>query len=314
MKSLTLFLVGLFPTQALGAESAVEFESQGCPEDASPEMRWLVGIELGERLPPPSNEDATRVVVRCAEGSALLRVDDPRTGRALEWQVDLHDVADQAQTRLLALASAELVAANSFERMSDIQPVREPTQPVVVHQSPKIVRERQPRWRVDGLATWRTFAAPDNTLRVLGGALRLERDFLSWLGMSGEIEASMGNVTVELGTVHARLASGATTIYARTRLGWLGLQAGIGGRLGLAHLSGEPADAERAAAHGAVEPWGGFLANGYATIPLFSQVVATLGAEFGAVARPVGGLVSGERELAVDGLWIAAALGIGLRL
>ena len=55
------------------------------------------------------------------------------------------------------------------------------------------------------------------------------------------------------------------------------------------------------------------LAAGVALTP-YRRLVIDLFVETGYVALPVGALVNGQRELAIDGAWLSGALGIGVML
>ena len=306
------------------AHPLVQLDIDPCVAVSRDEVRRVVSVELGALLSDATAPagDRTRVNVTCSESVVALRVDDPLTGKSLARTVDLGAAIERARARLLALAVVELISASWTEL--DVNP-----QPRV----PPAGLRSSPEARQAALATVRAQSERATPLRLRllalggginffsnagflgGGGLRLARDHRRRIGWMVDVQATHGTSNASLGTVSTDvLSAGAAFVFCQP---WTRVSLRLGGGLrgGAVRLSGVPTpsapDAHGAAFWGA---WVGPMALGNVTVIATRRLVIDAAVEGGYVVAPVGGLVAGRREVAVDGAWIGFQLGIGIFL
>jgi hypothetical protein len=162
-------------------------------------------------------------------------------------------------------------------------------------------------------AVYRTFLSSAG-IDAWGGALdarRASRDG-HWLGGVGveiavsERSTSIGQTSAVLGS--ARASAGGRVALAHDRLA---LSVDVGGRVGLARLSGHAAD-PNVVASTVVSPWAGPVATVRAQVGV-SWFCAEIAAEGGWAAVSASGLVNTAAAVAASGPWLAISLGVGSR-
>jgi hypothetical protein len=290
------------------AERRVVVTITGCPAGDEPAIRRMVGLEIGDLL-AEGGEEADRLSVVCSEDLVHLEARGP--GRP--WQVNrtlgLNDFPADAVPRALALAGVEMLAALS-------PTVRRRVEAVVAKQeaparAPVVHPAAPPAWRADASAIWHGFPG-DNGLSLWGGRSRIGRELGERLGLGLDLEAASGSRSVVLGQLRGVLVSAG---------GFFGVHAGgrdlfaefaLGGRIGIAHLAGNPG-ASNVAGDSVSRAWGGpalslrlWAGRGRLALVLCGESgVALLGAE---------GLAGGATAVSVQNFWVSLALGLGIRL
>jgi hypothetical protein len=301
----------------------VQLEIDPCVSVSRDEVRRVVSVELGALLSdtsaPPS--DHTRVSVTCSESVVALRVDDPLTGKSLTRTIDLGAAIERARARLLALAVVELISASWTELDVNPQPRVPPAGPRASTEAREaalaMVRaqgERSTRSHFRLLVLGGGVNFFSNAGFLGGGGLRLARDHARRIGWMIDVQADHGTASASLGKVSTDVVSvGAGFVFHQP---WTRVSLRLGGGLrgGAVRLSGVPAPSPDA--HGATfwAPWVGPMALGSVGVVATRRLTLDLTVEGGYVVSPVGGLVNGRREVAVDGAWIGFQLGVGIFL
>lgn len=285
----------------------VQLELDACVRAPHEEVRRLLAIELGALLDEHADPgaDRTRVRVDCAGAETMLHVEDPISRRSIDRPIDLGATSPIGSARLLALAITELVTASWSELTEPPRAARAPVAAQPVLEAPPLER-----LRLSALGLGRgTFAGAG----FLGGAaLRLSRYHARHLGWLVELEVAHGSAAVSVGSVSTTLLSIGTAFVAHQSWRKIGIHGGIGLRFGAAQLRGESDAGARGASFWG--PWVGPMATlGLVAAPV-RRLALELGLEGGYVVTPVGGLVDGRREVAVEGGWIGLYLGLGVFL
>jgi hypothetical protein len=131
-----------------------------------------------------------------------------------------------------------------------------------------------------------------------------------WFGADLDLITSRSSAKTLLGEVSAVTWSTAVRSSFKLHIGTSWLEAGVGGRFGIARLDGVPADSAQARGGVVAGTWLGPI--GYAGGGTrFGPLALTAGIEAGYALRGVSGRVEDAKPVAVDGSWIAASLGLG---
>lgn len=300
----------------------IELKLDPCVDMPRKEVVRVLTIELGAPLEgfDKGGTDRTRVLVACEETLLTIRVDDPITGKSLERTIDLAE-APRARPRLLALAIVELISASWTELESNPHPRVPPAGPRASPESRRLALHavqrrlessalRRPRLLAiaSGLAF---FSGPG----LLGGAgLQLAQDHAHHLGWRTDIQAHHGSTAVSLGSASVDTISFSAALVFHQAWRKVGLHLGAGLRGGAARLSGSPDAIGTAQGRSGWGAWGGPSGRVDVSILATRRLVFELGLEAGYVVVPVGGLVGGAREVAVDGAFVGFHLGGGIFL
>jgi hypothetical protein len=153
-----------------------------------------------------------------------------------------------------------------------------------------------------------------------GGGLRVGWTFARrWIdrgetsgrpGLDLELTSTRADVDGDVGTVRASNWSAALRGTFTLRRGRASLDLGAGARLGLARLSGQPADPTRTRGGTLAGTWAGPIA--YAGVGVrASTLLITAGVEAGQVLRTVEGLVDGGMPVSIAGHWLAGTVAVG---
>jgi len=265
--------------------------------------------------------DRTRASVGCDGADVVLRVDDPITGKSLSRTVDVGGAIPRARARLVALAVVELISASWTELEMNPQPQVPPSgpspSPGARQAALASVRVQTDRWalsryRVSLLGGGLKFFAKTDVLP--GAELRVARDGSGPLGWMIDVQAHRGSETTPLGQVDTDvLGAGVAAVVHHA---WWPASVHVGGGLrgGGARLSGVPDP--MLAVHGSRfwAPWVGPFVLGNVELVVAQRFAVVAAIEGGYVIAPVGGLVSGRRDVAVDGAWLELHVGVELFL
>lgn len=298
----------------------IQLEMDPCVDAPRKEVARVLSIELGAPLLGGGGNDRTRVLVACEESLLTIRVDDPITGKSLERTIDLSE-APRARPRLLALAIVELISASWTELESNPRPQVPPAGPRASPEARRLalhsVQNRLEssalrRPRLSAIASGLAFFSGPGLLG--GGGLQLAQDHAYHLGWRTDLQAHHGTAAVSLGSASVDTVSfGAALVFHQA---WrkVGLHLGAGLRGGAARLSGSPNPMGTAQGKSGWGAWGGPLGIVDLSVVANRRLVFDLGLEAGYVVVPVGGLVAGAREVAVDGAFVGFHVGGGIFL
>jgi hypothetical protein len=289
------------------------------------EVRRLVPIEMGAPLVSDAGDprETTRVSLGCdpsAPHVVRLEVHNPTTGKTLARVLALGDVPRPDQSRLVAIAAVELVAASwsalghSPEEVPPPPPPRPPAPPtpvVTVVVAPPPPPPPAPRWHVLVVGSARRFSRMPNA--TAGGGVAVARATPPGFGVTADAIVESGAQLTSLGTVDALLVSASVEGVARVRTGLVTWEPGVGARLGWARLTGQGGVASGAPAFaGALAgTWFGPLVALRGRLALPRRFVVSLGAEVGDATAGLRGRVDGLDEVSVLGVWWNAMLGVG---
>jgi hypothetical protein len=299
----------------------VQIDGCGAGEDA--EIQRILGIELraelGEAVPGAAS-DTTNVQVVCGE-TTELRVADPITGKSLVRKIDLTGSAPRARARLIALAASELVSTSWTELELTPRPAVPPAGPppslaavgaareVVVTRSPSLA----PRsFRI--LAVFAGFVRTEGGGPLLGGGVRVGLgDSARPLGFgldllaqhSSDDSTALGSVSIE------SLSTAPVLLYHRSVGTRATLFGGAGARVGLARLTGVPANLATVQASTRAGPWlGPMIELGLGVTPA-AHVRLEVAVELGDALAAVTGKVE-SASVGIQGPWLGLVLGAGV--
>lgn len=316
--------------RAPGPTLAVTLDVQDCPFLRSDDIGRLAALELDVPVMTASagDQQVTQIKVECADARIHLTVLDPLTGKELTRTLLLAPDERNAATRLVAIAASELVITSWIELT-----LPRASTPSVNGAAPspelrgaaqeRAYRRLPPR---GGLGYFMLLANAVGPLTGIGlawgGGLRLgwtsggagaqaaDGRLVRRLGADLDLGIARAEVDTAPGTAHVSMWSAA--LRASLRLGreraWL--DAGAGGRVGLARIEGIPFDAATTRGGTVAGAWGGPLVYLGVGLRIWRLVLAT-GIEGGVVLRGVAGLVDDGTPVSVSGRWLSGTVGIG---
>ncbi|HVZ89392.1 MAG TPA: hypothetical protein VHG72_20690 [Polyangia bacterium] len=304
----------------------VELEMQGCPAVSTAAVRRVLSVEIGDLLlDAPAGggaADSDRLIIRCAGDVAAVEATGSSGAAPTERILRLDDFPGDAAPRALALLGVELLAARSATvRARILHPrptVVAPAAPAVesVVRSPALDARADSgpyQARLGLAAVWRTFVTPD-ARPAFGARLYGSRPVWGRGLAGGDLELVEARKTVEnVGEATAALLSGAATLGAFTGGRRWCLAGGLGGRLGLVRESGSSAAPANVTSEAHWRPWGGPTAS--ATLSGWvGRVDVAVGGEAGWSLSSIHEVAAGATAIAIRGPWLAAWMGVGLRL
>ena len=292
----------------------VELTLDPCVESRD-EIQRIVQIELGDLLAADRDPTAVRTHAHagCEGGVIVLRVDDPRTGQALVRSIELASAAAAVRPRLVGLALVELVASSWTELQPPSMPPPTPvapSPPPAPHEAPPPAAPSLTHAQVAATAGAIQFSdmmpIPGVELRVTDGSRALIGWMLDAEFHRGTQDLSFGGVTTQVVDLGAA---------AQIHRAWNAArgEAGLGLRGGAVEMIGQAGDASLMARSFSAQ-WFGAFATGHIGYAVTEHITLDAMLEAGYVLSPVVGLVAGQRAAAVDGRWLAAHVGIGVRL
>ncbi len=336
-----LALVAVSTSSAASARSAlsVSLALAPCAQNDAAGLRRVVQAELGSSIsvlilpsepasspgpsPSPSvaptDPQVARVSVDCSGPLIELEVLDPVTGKKLSRHLQIPPELSGARTRVLGMSIAELVAASWIELSgTSASPARvvEATAPSDTRRAALSAAKRDLDTGARGYEV-ESFALaqrlPKENFDSFGVGVGFGWIAQDWLDLSVEASGESGSRAVSLGRINALLGSLAFCPRARRALGIWSFEAGVGVRLGLAHLSGvaradlDPVPEQRSP----TLPWAGPLLELRASVrPLRPLLVSAL-VEAGFVSDRAEARVAGQGEFAIAGPWLGLGLGFG---
>jgi hypothetical protein len=215
----------------------------------------------------------------------------------------------------LLAARSSIVRERMASRQKSAPP---PTTRAAPSPPPPKVSPREMRIGLAGV--WRTFLVGQGAAAV-GGQAQLSSTIGRRWQAAGDVEiagtwdkvaSQPGALKERIGETSAMLLSCGTALGLRGGSSSLGASFGLGGRLGIARLSGNSADTARIDGRTVWRPWGGpmAVASAFAALGRFTM---TLSAEAGRSLLAAEGQVGGATAIAIRDFWVAIALGAAYR-
>lgn len=307
---------------AHAAAPPVRVTVENCEAIDEAEVTRIVSAELGAS-PSSNGNTVTEVLVSCERSRVIVRVRDPISRKAIQRSFDIGLSDPKARSRLVALASSELILASWAElrlnpRLRVIPEGPEPS-PKMVQAARETVDdfkwEPKPKhWyeaetpkermaRLVFLGSVRGFF--DGTGTVWGGGARVgEERFraVSWaidfLFETGTVRTNDAKYKVETGTLGAWLL-----LYKR----WGFFTGRIGAGLRLVAVSSTSLTPATPQGSTTIAPWGWPLAATSMTFRITETLVADLSGEAGYAVLPV----PSASDAGVRGWWFSGQAGFG---
>lgn len=319
-----------------------------CPEPFEASLRQILAIELGQLLgasapaTPPRGDsiqivcenEKLQVAARSAGGEQVvhndlllrafpgdaapraaalaaleaLRAVDPSLAKRIEAQrAEVRpDPARASATRSSAAPKAAAESANRGRGAPSSPRVAETRPPPETAIRPASVRRGSTRVLLGGVAR---FLLGDPKSSALGVRLELSRRWGASWDAGFDLEASFAERQVGLGAVEARLLSSAAWLGQRASGSVASGTVALGGRLGMAELSGSPNDFARG--HRVLRPFAGplLLVRGDVGVGLvgFAWVV-----EGGVAVVGANGLSGGSSAISLTSGWLATSVNVGV--
>jgi hypothetical protein len=327
------FLMGSARTSsAQQARGAVSLDLDPCVAVDADEVRRIASVEIDELLPSSKTttpEQTTKVTLRCkplrlradsGEQIVVLHVDNPVTGKTLTRTVDLSASSASARSRLVVLATAELISASWTEvEAAPPQPAPEVVTVPVVGARPAVVTTKRPTvsplrlMLAVELRGWLPKTAP-----ALGVGVRAVYLRPTGIGWSVDLLGDHGSRSLVQGVVAFDTVSLGGALFVHRSWSLASLRAGPGVRFGIARLSGTPGS-DAVEGGSVVGPWGGPTLNAIASIQPARSLVFELATEMGYGLAAVHGLAArfktstpfGERKVALSTPWATVAPSFG---
>lgn len=317
--ALTALLVAGAGELAAGANPpGVTLQIESCPALPAAELGRLVALELGAPVLPlgQAGDRVARVQVTCDGANVRIAVDDPQTGTELARATVFPPERQDVIVRLVAIAVSELVLTSRGELSWENRRAAAdlPAAPPSPHPP------GAPAGSAVVLAVGQAVGPFDGVGVGWGGGVRLGWVFGgSWAqGRAGRVRPALdlelggarAGADTPLGTVAVSLWSATVRGSLRLRVRGAWVEAGAGGRFGLAQIEGQPRDPTSARGSAVAGTWAGPLA--YLGVGVgFGHVVVAAGVEAGRVLRSVSGLVDQGTPVAVSGNWVCGTLAAG---
>jgi hypothetical protein len=307
----------------------VAVEVDACVPVDRAALEKVVAIELGTSIggdPVAARRAAlTRVQIGCTLAGVAIALDDGVTGKSITRVVDLAGVVPNARTRLLALATAELVVASWIELTLDpppLAPVGTPASARARTAAARIARERATPAAARAFdlaagvrgALWTSDPGP---IPAVGADLALVHRafaYTGWLACVG-LERGVARVGLPQGDADLTTALDATlAAFFHADAGPFRLAAGAGGSLALAYLQGHPPTGAGYAGRSVRIPVGGPVLVARLAYRFDDRLSVVWHAQGTWFAWPARALADGRTTLAIEGAHLATGFALALAL
>jgi hypothetical protein len=297
-------------------EDSIRLESSTCSHSLVDEVQRFLRVEL-KNTSIASSETAPRVILSCSERVSLIRA--LIGGHESTRQLDLARTDPALHARVIALAIAELLRDTAAGVAVEPPLVTNAAPPSKSAPAPAPAPEPEPA---------PSAPAPPATSHLVAFA-KLENFGPSFEPLSGgglTFSHELGHFSLGLGptlaTGQRKLALGSVGMLAADlslRLAYrfpnraLPGEVGLGHALGLARLTGTSA-LPNTTADGVTGAWAGPFVFGTLDVTVADPLFLEIAAQLGVVTFPVRGLVQGDADIAIAGIWSGLSLGLGLNL
>jgi hypothetical protein len=289
-------------------------ERSTCEGPAFTEISAVLRVELLNRLLEQSQPDAYRAILDCTGDSIAISVTPPH-GPAKTRQINLTRSPANVRARVVALSLAELVRDLDREPppVAVVPVERSPAPPKDTVVAPAPLRPLPPRRRAIELGA---FAETSNFrldgIWLTGGGLRFDYVFRR-LCAGFDVAALTTTEHFTQGNAQVFLAYGSPFVAWAEHWGRAQTFLGAGYAVGVARLGGQASD-PRAFAGTTTAAWA--APYGFAALAVVVAEGLTIDArgQLGGVTSPVIGEVTGGHDVAIQGLWASAQIGLALAL
>jgi hypothetical protein len=292
------------------------------------EVRRILSAELGTSPSNIAGPSVTDVVITCEHTRVIVRVRDPISRKAMQRSFDIGLSDPKARSRLVALASSELILASWAELEMNprlkVAPEGPEPNPQAISAAKRAVDDFEyhpkppPPWyetetprdrllRFVFMGSVRGFF--DRTGTLWGGGFRVGEERFRIVSWSADFLFETGDVQtnahapyrVETGTLGAWLL-----LYKR----WGILTGRAGAGLRLVAVSSTPRAPNIAEGSTTIAPWGWPLAASSLTLKLGPTFLVELSGEVGYAVLPV----PSASDPGVRGAWFSGQFGVGFAL
>jgi len=280
----------------------------------------VVAVASTNEAPDATRDHAaTRVEVGCGPSGLTLALEDPLTAKTMQRELAIPASGGPTEQRTLALAVVEFVRASWLElELAEERPSSEPAPGVVMAPlvSPAIRRSAKTFARRPAQA-WTLSLGP--RVEVLaergavhgGGQLRVLHRPGRTLAWTLSTSLVHGRHALALGELRATLFELGPAMLATLRRGELGLAAGLGAKLGVAHVRGLPRADAGLVGERFTRVYAGAFGLARASFDLPASLQLALELELGVVTRPVRARSGESNVFAVAGPWVGAGIELG---
>ena len=256
-------------TTAAATPPRFALETDACPPAVETEVRRILSVEtgpllldVGQAVPP----DGDHVRITCREQGATIEARGAASGDPVSRVLRLDAFPGDAEPRALALAAIEVLAALNRQRAAATQehpsgPAPARAAPVTRADAPSTIARAappvyQPSFGISLSLVRRVFLV-SHGLSLWGGAIDVHHNVGSrWaLGLDLEVGSIDDTPADPLGHAHGVVTSAAAFFGVRRDGSRLSGTLAIGGRLGVASLSGSPSSI--ATGTTVLRPWSG---------------------------------------------------------
>ena len=286
----------------------LELSMEGCEDLDEAALRYQLQVEMAGLTELDSDLLPLRVEIKCGRDSARLGVSLAETS-SFERSLSLSGVDEKARERLAALIVIELalyaIEAQTRPEPAEGEPAPAEGEPEPVEEEP----EPGQTTRAVGLSLSLgvTGALSSNAPSLLGGVAQVGVWPWERLGFAVELGLASSGAQTSLGPAKIFLGDGALSVLTAATSGAWRLEAGGGLRLGSGQISPDSSDPTLLAAE-VSGLWGGPLAKARVHLQFTPSLHIGADIEAGLATAEVSAIVAGQPELALDELWIRAAL------
>lgn len=296
-----------------GATVALRIDS--CPRVDATALRRVLSLEIGDRLVAEGRADdaeGDRLAVRCDGDRAQLSIADSRGAALAERTVRVADLPDDVTTRVLALASLELLASATANgaATTTTKPTRQPTTATKAPADAVTAAVSSP-WSMFAITFVRRIFLVDAGVSAWGAAASIGRKVGVRNALRIDLEGNAAHNTRMFASANAYLLSTGAFFGPRFGQGDVVAWLALGGRLGVTRFSGESSglgDMSETVFRG----WAGPALAAQLSAPLIpgsEHRALILSFESGMSLLGAVGSVSGNVVVAVRGTWITAGAG-----
>jgi hypothetical protein len=298
---------------AMGATD-VALSVDPCVDVDGVEVQRLTGLQLhGPFVDAPPGANAVQVAITCAGGDVTMTAWDPASGQRAHRTVPLGATTRVNRPRLLAVSAVELAATVLAEAQAGaaVSAAAPQAGAVIDARTAGGQAPAQPSsWRLlaFGGADW--FPKLGN---LTGGGVRFGYDGGTIGSFSLDAQAGYVRAVRPAGNTAITSVSLAPMGGVHRSLGRYTLRAETGPRLAVGHLVGDVPLGSTNSPRTTTLPWIGWQLQLGAGAVIARHLVMEVTAVGGYVTNKLGGRITGERQVAIEGAWLGAFLCFGGR-
>ena len=293
--------------------SPIQLNVEGCSPSMRNEIRRILQIEVRPVVVLAGSApqaDARHVSVVCQEVAVQITLTNAQQQVVTEREVQLDPKRERAHARLLALAIAELVGARAGPgAAAETAEVVQPEPPAQPSPPPAPSQPRRSLTTGAGLSH-RAFLG--HGPRLWGAGIEVESAPVeTWWGIRAAGDYCRGIETTAPGRVTVEAWSVAAGLWLGADFEGLDAAAWLGGRLGLARLTGSAYDSSVTISRDLSGRWGGPALGLELVVHATDRLTIPVNAEAGLTLARVIGEVPGHSDVGLKAPWVSITLGFG---